>query len=80
MGGGIIDLFMLTLGALCLGILLCRLNALALIIASAIVFALVTFYLVQEQTLVRSILVSVPVALCVQIGYLLGQLLHKPPG
>jgi uncharacterized membrane protein len=78
MSGGTTWISALTLAALVLGFLLRRLNALALVVASTIFIALLTFYLVQDQTLVRSILLSFAAAFTMQLGYLLGQLLQKP--
>jgi hypothetical protein len=77
--GGTGWILALMLAALAWGFLLARLNVFALVLASAILIALLTFYLVQDATLVRSILLSLATALTVQIGYLLGQFLQKPP-
>jgi len=67
------------LAAIALGVLLARLNVFALVMASAILVAAFTFYLVQDATLARSILLSLATAFVVQIGYLVGQFLQKPP-
>ena len=69
----------LMLAALVLGWLLARLNVLALVLASAIVMALFTFYIMQDATLIHSALFGLATAFSVQIGYLLGHFLQKPP-
>jgi hypothetical protein len=38
------------------------------------------FYLMQDSTLVHSVLLSLATAFVVQVGYLFGQFLQKPPG
>lgn len=69
----------LMLAGLALGFLLARLNVFALVLASAVLMAVFMFYLVQDATLVHSILLSLATAFIVQIGYLLGQFLQTPP-
>ena len=78
-GGGTASILALMLAAVALGFLLARLNVLALVLASAILMALFMFYLVQDATLVHSILLSFATAFSLQVGYLLGQFLQKPP-
>jgi hypothetical protein len=68
----------LMLGALASGFLLARLNVFALTLASALLAALLMFYLMQDATIVHSILLSLATAFMVQIGYLFGQLLQSP--
>jgi hypothetical protein len=77
--GGTAWISALMLAAISLGVLLARLNVFALVMASTILMAAFTFYLVQDATLTRSILLSLAAAFVVQIGYLLGQILQKPP-
>jgi hypothetical protein len=72
-------IFALTLAAVALGFVLARLNVFALVLASATLMALLMLYLLQGATLVHSILLSLATALSVQIGYLLGQFLQRPP-
>jgi hypothetical protein len=78
--GGTTWIFGLMLAALALGLFLARFNAFALVVASALSAALFMLYLMQDSTLVHSILLSLATAFVVQIGYLFGQFLQKPPG
>jgi hypothetical protein len=78
-GAGIGWILALLLGALVSGFLLARLNVFALTLASALLAALFMFYLMQDATLVHSILLSLATAFfIVQIGYLFGQFLQRP--
>lgn len=76
---GINWIFALMLAAVALGFVLARLNVFALVLASATLMALLMLYLLQGTTLIYSILWSLATALSVQIGYLLGQFLQRPP-
>jgi hypothetical protein len=79
MGGeGTAWILALMLAALASGFLLARLNVFALTLASALLAALFMFYLMQDATLVHSILLSLATAFIVQIGYLFGQFLQRP--
>jgi hypothetical protein len=77
--GGTAWIMALMLAAVALGFLLARLNVFALVLASALLMAVFMFYLAQHATLLHSILLSLANAFIVQIGYLLGQFLQKPP-
>jgi len=77
--GGVSWISALMIAALALGFLLARFNVFALVLASAILVAVFTFYLVQDATLVHSILLSLATAFSVQIGYLFGHFLREPP-
>jgi hypothetical protein len=68
------------LAALGLGLFLARFNVLALLLVSAVSAALFMFYFMQDSTLVHSVLLSLATAFVVQVGYLFGQFLQKPPG
>jgi hypothetical protein len=78
--GGTAWIWGLIVVALALGLFLARFNVFALVIASALSAALFMCYLVQDSTLVHSILLSLATAFVVQVGYLFGQFLQKPPG
>ena len=69
----------LMLAAVALGFLLARLNVFALGVASALLMAVFMFNLAQDATFSHSILLSLATAFIVQIGYLVGQFLQKPP-
>jgi hypothetical protein len=69
----------LMLAALALGLFLTRFNVFALLVASALSAALSMFYLLQASPLVHSVLLSLSTAFLVQVGYLFGQFLQKPP-
>ncbi len=77
--GGTAWILALMLAALAFGFRLARLNVFALVLTSAILMALLLLYLVQDKKLGHSILLSLATAFSVQIGYLLGQFLQKPP-
>ena len=66
------------LAALALGFFLARFNVLALLVGSAVSAALLVFYLMQDSTLVHSVLLSLATAFVVQVGYLFGQFLQRP--
>jgi hypothetical protein len=66
------------LAALALGFFLARFNVLALLVGSAVSAALFVFYLMQDSTLVHSVLLSLATAFVVQVGYLFGQFLQRP--
>jgi hypothetical protein len=66
--------------ALALGFFLARFNVLALLVGSAVSAAVFVFYFMQDSTLVHSVLLSLATAFVVQVGYLFGQFLQKPPG
>jgi hypothetical protein len=66
------------LAALALGFFLARFNVLALLVGSAVSAALFVFYLMQDSTLVYSVLLSLATAFVVQVGYLFGQFLQRP--
>jgi hypothetical protein len=73
-------IFWLLLAALCLGLLLARFNVFALMVASVLFAVSLMLYLVQDSTLVHSILLSLGITLAVQVGYLIGQFMRKPSG
>jgi hypothetical protein len=68
------------LAALALGLFLARFNVFALLVGSAVSAALFGFCFMQDSTLVHSVLLSLASTLVVQVGYLFGQFLQKPPG
>lgn len=78
--GGTTWVLGLMLAALALGFFLARFNVFALLVASALSAALFMLYLMQDSTLVHSVLLSLATAFVVQVGYLFGQFLQKPPG
>jgi 4-hydroxybenzoate polyprenyltransferase len=78
--GGTASIWGLIFAALALGLFLARFNVFALVVASAVSAALFVFYFMQDSTLVHAILLSLATAFVVQIGYLFGQFLQKPPG
>jgi hypothetical protein len=78
--GGTAGILGLMFAALVLGLFLARFNVFALVVASAVPAALLMFYWMRDSTLLHSVLLSLAAAFVVQVGYLFGQFLRKPPG
>jgi predicted tellurium resistance membrane protein TerC len=70
----------LIFAALCFGLFLTRFNVFALVVASILSAVSLMLYLVQDLTFAHAIMLSLGTAFVVQIGYLVGQFLKKPPG
>jgi hypothetical protein len=70
-------IFSLAFGAFAMGIFLSRFNALAILMASFLVFGgTVILHLMQHSLLTRSVLLGIAAVLALQAGYFAGQVIR----